>query len=251
MDDEREGLALGDQVVHDLGGMALLRPAVLVLAAAMLQVQHRIALGGILVILGRGVDEDVTHRLVHFGPVVDFPHLALRNVLRGVEVLVCRRDVDAASPTAGAVVVEAGRIGDVGPVDVQLIVVESFILRGGFADPGAVLALNEVVFDTTDVQLDGLGVGRFHAHADAALGIDHRILLAGLVVRGRDEVLFHLGVGAYAERCRQKEKESFHSIRLLIMVTVCSVPVVPRLGGLLAEVQEMGLELVPSPFLFW
>ena len=245
-DDERDGLARRDEVVHDGCGMALLGPAVLVLTATVLQVQHRIALGGILVIFGRGIDEDVTHRLVHLGPVVDFPHLALRDVLHGVEVLVHGRDVDAAAPAAGAVVVEAGRVGDVGAVDVQLIVVESFILRSGFADPGAVGALDEVVLDAADVQFHGLGVGRFHAHADAALGIDHRILLAGLVVRRGDEVLFHLGVGGQAERGRQEKHEFFHRIGCLIVMSVCSVPVVPRRGGLLAEVQEMGLEFIPA-----
>src|ERR1041384_3320694 len=41
-DDERLAFSLGDQVVHDEAGVALMRPARFILAATMLEIKHRI-----------------------------------------------------------------------------------------------------------------------------------------------------------------------------------------------------------------
>src|SRR5204863_9918417 len=55
-DDERLGLALGNQVVHDQRRAALVAPARLVLAGPVLEIQHRVTGARVLVVVGRRVD---------------------------------------------------------------------------------------------------------------------------------------------------------------------------------------------------
>ena len=100
-DEERNGLARGNEVVHYLRGLALLGPAVLVLAASVLEIEDRIPLGGVLVVLGGNIYECVAHRLAYFRPVIDFADLALGYILlHCVEVLVRCGDVNSAAPAA-------------------------------------------------------------------------------------------------------------------------------------------------------
>ena len=56
-DDEGPGFAIGNQVVHDQVGMALIAPAGLIFAHAMLQIQRRVALGGVLIIIRGRINE--------------------------------------------------------------------------------------------------------------------------------------------------------------------------------------------------
>ena len=56
-DDERLGPPLGDQVVHDQPGVALVAPTCLVLAPAVLEVEHGVAPVRVLLVVGRRVDE--------------------------------------------------------------------------------------------------------------------------------------------------------------------------------------------------
>ncbi len=56
-DEERFGFAVGDQVVHDQVGVSLVHPSGFVLTPAVLQIEHRVAGGLILVIARRGVDK--------------------------------------------------------------------------------------------------------------------------------------------------------------------------------------------------
>ena len=65
-DDEGLGFALGDQVVHDQARVALAAPAGFIFARAVLQVEHRIALARILVVIGRRVDEAVAIGIADF-----------------------------------------------------------------------------------------------------------------------------------------------------------------------------------------
>ena len=167
----------------------------------MLEVQHGITFGGVEVVVGRGIDKAVAHGLVELRPVVDFPHLALRNVLQGIEILVCGRDVDSAAPAACPIIIQAGGIRNVGPVDIQLIVVEALVLGSGFAHPESFCVFGELIFDAADIQLHALGLRSVHPHADATLGIDHGVLFSGLVVGRRYKVFLHLG-------CRRKGREN-------------------------------------------
>ena len=193
--------------------MALLGPTVLILAAAVLQIEHRITLGGIQVIFGGDIDEAVTHSIVDLRPIVDLTDLSLRDILDRVEILIRGGNIHTAAPTARAVVVEAGRIRDISSVDVQLIIVETLVLRSGLTDPDALVVLLELIFDAADIQLDGLGVRGYDTDADAALGIDLGILLAQLYVRSRLEIFLDLSVGRYgrdAQRSREDVDKSFH-----------------------------------------
>jgi hypothetical protein len=56
-DDEGPRLTVGEEVVHDQPRVPLAAPAGFVLAAAVLQIQHRITPGRIPVIIRRGVNE--------------------------------------------------------------------------------------------------------------------------------------------------------------------------------------------------
>ena len=98
-DDEGLGFALGDQVVHDQAGVPLAAPAGFILAAAVLQIQHRIALGRVLVIIRRRVNEAAENGIGVLGIVEGLPQLAMRHVLDGVEVLVLRREFRRRCPS--------------------------------------------------------------------------------------------------------------------------------------------------------
>ena len=62
-DDERNGLSFGNQVVQDLAGVALGRPALLILGIAVLEIQDGILLARVLVVLGGQIDIAVAHAL--------------------------------------------------------------------------------------------------------------------------------------------------------------------------------------------
>jgi len=181
-DDEGSGLALGDQVVHDQARPALAGPARLVLAAAVLEIQHGIAGGRILVIVRRCVDEDATRRIGDLGGVEDLSHLSVGDVLECIEVLILGGTLHAAAATAGPVEVQAAGVRYRGPVDPDLVVVEALVLGLGLtAGPHAVLALGQGVSHGPDVELDLLGLGRGDARADPAVRGDLGILFSRLI----------------------------------------------------------------------
>src|SRR5205085_12159600 len=68
-DDERLRLARGDQVVHDQVRAPLAPPSGLVLAGAVLEAQHRVAFFGVLVVIGRRVDEAAARTIGALGEV--------------------------------------------------------------------------------------------------------------------------------------------------------------------------------------
>ena len=205
-DDEGLGFALGDQVVHDQPGVALAAPAGFVLAAAVLQIQHRITLGRVLLIIRRGVNEAAEHGVGALGMVERLPQLAMRHVLDGIEVLVLGGDFDAAAPPAAAVEVQAAGIRDSGSINHELVVVETFVLGPRDADPGAVVALGQgVLCAAQELEARRSGLRRDDAGADAAFRVDLGILFAGLVERRWLEVLHRRLVGlGQAELARQQ-----------------------------------------------
>jgi hypothetical protein len=97
-DDEGLGFTIGNQVVHDEVGTALVASAGFIFAHAVLQIEHREALVGVLIIIRRGVNEAVAGRVAGFGEVVDLPQLAMGHVLERVKVLILGGDFDAATP---------------------------------------------------------------------------------------------------------------------------------------------------------
>ena len=128
-DDARNSLTLGNQVVQNLSGVTLLCPAVLILTHTVLQIQNGEFLGGIGEILMRQIDMAATHLLGIGRPIEYLADRALRHILHLPEILVVGRNFDTTSPTAGTIVVQTVRIGHVSTVDIELIVVEAFILR--------------------------------------------------------------------------------------------------------------------------
>ncbi len=183
-------LPLRDQVVHDQVRLALRGPAGLVLAAAVLKVQHRVPRLRGLVVVGRRVDEAATRGVVDLGVVDHLANLSVRDVLERVEVLVLGGHLHAAAPAAGAVEIQAAGIRHLRVLDPELIVMEALVLGRRLADPRAILSLRQRVPHRTDVEHDALGLRRGDADADAAFGVHLRVLATRLVGGRRLEV-FH------------------------------------------------------------
>ncbi len=181
-DDEGFGLAFGDQIVHDQIGLALIGPARLIFAAAVLEVQHGIAGRGVLVIGRRRVDEAPPRGFGDLRIIEILADLAVGDILEGIEVLVLGGAFHAAAPAAGPVEVQAAGVRNGSPVDPDLVVVKAFVLRFGFAaGPDAFLVLGQGVFHGSDVELDLLGLGRGDAGADPPVRGDLGILLSRLI----------------------------------------------------------------------
>ena len=126
--DEGHRLAFGDQVVQDLGSVALGGPADFVLGIAVLQIQDGIALAGIVLVFRGQVDVAAAHALRGLGPVVLLLDGALGHVLDLPEIHVGRGDLDAAAPAAGAEEGDGPGIGQRHAVHVQLVIVEAHVL---------------------------------------------------------------------------------------------------------------------------
>src|SRR6185312_17219805 len=168
---------------------ALAAPSGLVLASPVLQIQHWIALTGVLVVIGGCVDVAAAGGPGALGEIQGLAQLPVWDVLDGVEVRVLGGDLNSAAPSVGAEEELAARVRDVGTVDVDPVVVEALVQRAGSANPGAVLALRQC--DPTPLgDPYALRIRRDDAESSAALGVYLRILLAGLIGRRRLEV-FH------------------------------------------------------------
>ena len=190
-DDEGPGFAGGNQVVHDQTGETLAAPAGFIFPAAVLQIQHRITLGQIFFIIRRGVNEAAEIGIGGLGIEWGLSQLAVGHVLDGIEVLIRGGDFEAAAPAAGAVEVPTAGVRNLGAIDNELVVVETFVLGPRFAYPGAVLALGQWISYATQIKHDALGLWRDDADADATFRVDLWILSAGLIKRRRFEILYH------------------------------------------------------------
>ena len=133
-------LSRGQEIVEDEADPSLVRPAGLVLAAAMLQVEHRVARVAIGVVARRRVNEDPPLLVRRLREVPALADLAVRHVLRRVEIDTLLRDLDAAGVFAGAVETIAGGVGDLRPVDEHSIVMEPRHLRVRRRSPKTVVA---------------------------------------------------------------------------------------------------------------
>ena len=158
-DEKGLDLAFGDQVVHDQIGVTLVAPGGFILAPAVLQVQHRISPGRVLVVVGRRVDKRSAGGVGALRREENLLHSAVGNVLEGIEVLVMGGDFDAAFPTGRTVEVQGAGIVECPPIDREMVVVEAFIQRPRGADPGAVLGFSQRGPDRKG-HADALGLGR-------------------------------------------------------------------------------------------
>src|ERR1051326_178986 len=94
------------------------------------------------------------------------------HVLYGVEVRIVRGNFDAAAPAARAVEHPGAGVRDVHAIDVQLVVMEAFILCIRNARPVTVRVFAHRVPDTTHIKLHALGVGSPQTRANPPLRID-------------------------------------------------------------------------------
>ena len=157
----------------------------------MLEIEYRIPLLLVLVVSRRSVDEAVTHSLVGLRPVMNLTDIAMRNILQGIEILVMGRDLDSAAPTACTIIIKAARIRNRCSVHLELIIMESLVLRSRVACPHSVLIPLHRVFNASDVKLHGHRIWSLELCADDTLRIDHRILFSRLVCCRWSEILLY------------------------------------------------------------
>src|SRR5205823_5581194 len=112
-------------VVHDEIHPALRHPASLILARAVLQVEHRVPRTRAGVVTGRSVDERPPRRSGGPAVIPEGPHLAMRNVLRVIEIDSLFRDFHTAGGLAVSKVRLARGVVDGHTVDDQPVVVEA------------------------------------------------------------------------------------------------------------------------------
>ncbi len=178
-DDEGPGFSFGEEVVHDPAGMALTAPAGFIFARAVLEIERGITLAA-LVIIRRRVNEGVAIRIGGFGKIPELAKLAMRHIFERVKILVLGGDFNGAAPTSGAVKEVAVGIGNVCAIDVDGVIVKSFVERPGVAGPCAVVTLCEWTA-VSETDADGLSPRRHDTEFDPALGVDLRILFAALI----------------------------------------------------------------------
>ena len=202
----------------------------------MLQIEHGEFLRGVLIVLCRQIDISVAHLLRYVRPVVDLVDRALRNILHRVELLVGGRNINAATPTARTIVVQAAWIGHRRTVDVQLIVVEALVLRLRRTRPHAVLVLGHLIDLASNVKSHECSLRSHDLRTNHALGVHCGELLVLLIRRSRFEVLndvcrhrrhhgilsgrTELGPSRQARKSRQRKKKSFHKVWLLKMLII-------------------------------
>src|SRR6187397_333826 len=102
---------------------------------------------------------------------MNFAELAVRHVLQGVEIRVLRRNFNGATPTSRAKKIVAVRIGHVGAIDVDSVVVKAFVQGPRVAGPRAVLAFRERAA-VPKTHSDALSFRRNDAEFDAALRVN-------------------------------------------------------------------------------
>ena len=203
--EHRPRLLRGDQVVQDEAHAPLIRPAGLVLAAPVLEVEDGIARLAIGVVAGRGVDEDAPPDLDRLREVPSLADLAVRHVLRQVVVDALLGHFDPARILARAVERPARGVVHLHAVDPHPVVVEAGDYgvgrRGG---PEAILVLGRGVPRVIEEpELDLLRIRGLDAERDAQVVVDPRIL-GPADVRGRGGAL---GRSRVLGRCEEQADE--------------------------------------------
>ena len=187
--------------------VALFAPTGLILAHAMLQVEHRIAFLGILlqVVFCRCIDHRVTPFLGGFREVVE-----RANLTRGdtglwtvVVALGTLRNLDTTRLTVTAEEGLCGGVDEVYAADVHEVIVETRYQRIGHAHPTALAVGLHVVLLATDVEHHLAGLGGLDAEIGATLTVDLGEFVAGdgglcqHGILGHLDAPGHLDIGAH------------------------------------------------------
>ena len=186
-DKHRHALLGSNQVVHDVVDLALDCPAGLIFSAAVIEVQHGVALVGLLLILGGNIDVAGSPCLGEFRPVSLHADLSVGNILRQIEVYTDFGNLDGAGHHAAAIEQLARRVGHMHAVYVDEIVVETGNLRLAGDLPDAVGILGHGV-DMSEVELHAFSTGGIHLEGYGQVRIDLGILLAKDIGAGRSRL---------------------------------------------------------------
>src|ERR1035437_3020614 len=114
----------------------------------------------------------------------------MRHILKSVEVLILCGNLDSATPAACAKEIQTCRIGNRSSVDIELIIVKTLVLRSAFAGPDTFFVLNQVVFNSSNIELNLVCLGCENADPNPAFRIYLRILLTLLRRSCRLEILY-------------------------------------------------------------
>ena len=122
--------------------MTLGAPGGFIFSPTVLQVQNRILLGLVLVVVRRRVDERSAGSVGALRWEKNLLHAAVGNVFEGVEFPVVRRDFNAAFPADRSAEIQGSGIVECSSINREMIVVKAFIQRSCCcANPRAVIAL--------------------------------------------------------------------------------------------------------------
>lgn len=216
-DNEGRGFSFGEEVVHDPAGVTLASPAGFVFTRAVLQVERRITLAAVFVVIRWRVNEGVPVCIGGFGKIPELAKLAVRHIFEGVKILVFGREFDGATPASGAVKEMAVRVGNFGAVNIDGVVMKSFIQRPSVAEPCAVVAFCECA-TVPETNGDGLSFGCDDAEFNAAFGVDLGILFAALIGSGGFPVIGGFvglradGLGGEDRNGEEKQSFGFHGV---------------------------------------
>src|SRR5690606_124240 len=117
--------------------------------------------------------------------------MAMRNVLDSENIIVVRRNFYATSPPASTKKEYSSRIRYRCTIDIQLILMETYILWLRFACPNTIFVLYKIIFPSSDVQLNIIRIRSRNAYAYTSFRIYLRILMSRLVDRRWFEIFYY------------------------------------------------------------
>ena len=234
---------LGDEVVEDEVGMALLDPARLIFAAAVLKIKHRIAHLDLRVVTGRQVKDGMPPTAGDLGEIPDLPHGAVGNILRQIVVCPWFGNLNATCVSAASVEGMASRIVHVHSVDDEVVVMETGDKRRSSGRPEPVGALHHVEFRIApEIELYRRGARGLDAELGSAAGVDARVFRAPHIRGSGLETVSGLRV-AVARKQKYRDRKSLHRIVSLTQ----SVPEFKPLGlPHLQPGREAFTEMIPA-----
>jgi hypothetical protein len=213
-DNKRPGFSFGEEVVHDPAGVSLASPAGFVFTGAVLQIEHGITIATALVVIGRRVNERVPVGVGGFGEIPELAKLAMRHIFERIKILIFGRDFDSAAPPSRAVEKVAVRIRNFGSIDINRIVVKTFVQWPGVAGPGTVVAFCELAA-VPETYANGLSFGRDDAEFDPTFGVNLRILFAPLIGGGGSPVIGgFVSLRASELECKNCDGEDKYGFRI-------------------------------------
>ena len=183
-DQHRNGFLSRDQVVQDVVHLSLDGPASLIFAAAVVDIEHRIALVGLLLIFSRNVNVAGPPRLGELRPVPLHTDLSVGHVLGQIEVHSHFGNLYRAGHPSGAVEQLARRVSHTHSVDYDGVIVEARNLRVAGHLPDAVGVFGHRIV-LAEVQRYAFSLGSVHLEDHAQVGIYLGVFFARDVGAGR------------------------------------------------------------------